>query len=1105
MAYFYLTHKNPDLANFDERLEDFRHRAWNSLEEQRPLERLKLERPVEDLSRREFSPKCINQLYSQKTDIEMNSLYDNIPFENKDGGVWKQGFNISYNSSDWDNQKLEVIILPHSHQDTGWRQTIDEYFASQSRQGLDSTVDFLGKNPSSRFIYAEISFLDMWWQTLTPSVRTLFTKLVREGQWEIATGGWVMNDEALTHYGATVSQLIEGQHWMLDNLGVLPNVSWAIDVFGHSTTEAYILAKAGIKDILIHRVHYEVKKVLAEKKQLEFIWKQPWDTTGESAVFTHMLPFFSYDVPHTCGPDPSICCQFDFMRISLTCPWHIPPQLIKPDNVAERAKVLVDQYRKKAKLYNNNGVLLVTLGDDFRFLSAEEWNLQVSNYEQLIKHINNEKSHSMHIRFGTLSEYFQLVGSRKPKNEFPTLQGDFYTYADKDDEFWNGYYTSRPSYKAMSRVVEAEVRNADILFSMARHWAPATLKSDSLFAALYDKLTEARRHLALFQHHDGIVATSKAYVMRDFRRRLALALSHAQNISSFSTAFLLGNDIPEIYSNLENLVKGSTGIVPLFVSANPHWNATASMSELHTITLESLEDVKTLYLYNSLPRARDHVLKLRVNMSNILTAVKKQVKQPLAVQLSVLLDDSKTSFAVQLEPSFNFKSPDPCSTMFQLLAGPIPLSPMELLRVTIKAVTEPSPKPAVLVVKPTLFRYPKIADRFGSSGPRPKARTVLGDKIECGRSVEMFYVKGELRTLESKLTSDFLEVSFDRDTGFAQTLQNKKTGEKHKLETGFHYMNPCPKAGTAGAYIGCSFVSNEPLSKEPVEIRVLRGPLTDEVTSYYPRVMHTLRVNKLDTPGRIALEVENIVNLTDANAVELVMTIKTGINNKDGTFFTDSNCFQMIERKYRTKIRQWGNVYPMSCSAFIEDEIYRVTLLSSQPLGFMAGEKPGEMKVWLDRRTFTDDQRGLSESMTDNLPARSLFRILIERISKPTGVGVVIPSMTADAHFALDDMLFPSAQFLVNTDLSKLKPKLALMASTGLPCNYDLVTMKTFFSKSERFNGLNSVGANQLGMILRRKVNGCGSTGLCGDICVCQNTAISSFGTLKLITQGVEQ
>ena len=121
------------------------------------------------------------------------------------------------------------------------------------------------------------------------------------------------------------------------------------------------------------RTHYIVKKHFAQEKLLEFNWRQSFDSSGVDQTFTHMMPFYSYDVPHTCGPEPAVCCQFDFRRLrgqspAISCPWGKAPIPINAQNVRERAKTLLDQYRKKAKLYakgteQNTHVVLISVSN----------------------------------------------------------------------------------------------------------------------------------------------------------------------------------------------------------------------------------------------------------------------------------------------------------------------------------------------------------------------------------------------------------------------------------------------------------------------------------------------------------------------------------------------------------------------------------------------------------------------------------------------------------------------------------------------------------------------------------------------------------------------
>lgn len=473
-----------------------------------------------------------------RVDTQMLNLYRKLEFDNADGGVWKQGYDISYDEKQWHpNRKLKVFVVPHSHNDPGWLRTFEEYYNYATRNILNNMLKKLNEDKRRKFIWAEVSFFKLWWDEQPPENRALTKRLIHDGQLELVAGGWVMPDESVSHWTAQLMQLTEGHQWLKANLDYTPTCSWSIDPFGLSPTMPYLLGGAGLRNLVIQRVHYAVKKKLAQAKKLEFRWRQLWDDDGATELFTHMMPFYSYDVPHTCGPNPKICCQFDFFRLPKfgpTCPWRIAPEPIGGANVANRSQLLLDQYRKKAQLYKTNA-LLVPLGDDFRYYQSSEWDEQYQNYQKLFDHMNAAADMNVKIQFGTLSDYFEAVRAQSAVADFPSLSGDFFTYADRDDHYWSGYYTSRPFHKRLDRVLMGAIRGAEILASIAWIRGHPQLAEGSLSS----RLREARQWHSLFQHHDGVTGTSKDHVVVDYAKKMVQALNGSAHVLQQSAMRLL--------------------------------------------------------------------------------------------------------------------------------------------------------------------------------------------------------------------------------------------------------------------------------------------------------------------------------------------------------------------------------------------------------------------------------------------------------------------------------------------------------------------------------------------------------------------------------------
>ncbi|KAH9290652.1 hypothetical protein KI387_034769 [Taxus chinensis] len=949
-------------------------------------------------------------LYEAQVDITTKDLYDQIEFLDIDGGAWKQGWDVRYQGNEWDSGKLKIFVVPHSHNDPGWLFTVEEYYSQKTRHILGAVVQALLKDSRRKFIWEEMSYLERWWRDASDLDRKNLIKLVQNGQLEIVGGGWVMNDEANSHYFAIIEQMIEGNLWLKDTVGVVPKNAWAIDPFGYSPTMAYLLRRMGFNNMLIQRTHYEVKKELALHKSLEFMWRQSWDTDENTDIFCHMMPFYSYDVPHTCGPEPAICCQFDFGRMPGfgygSCPWGYHPVETNSVNVQERALKLLDQYRKKSMLYRTQ-TLLVPLGDDFRYTSLEEAEAQFRNYQLLFDYINSHPELKAEAKFGTLEDYFRTLREEAKMAfaeevdasvvpGFPTLSGDFFTYADRNKDYWSGYYVSRPFFKAVDRVLEETLRAAEILFAFV---LSSCHKSQCVQfpLAFTDKLIAARRNLALFQHHDGVTGTAKNHVVQDYGTRMHSSLQDLQNIMAKCVQALLEDGFD----------KGEYKDSQLTQFEHEQVRSVYDIQPMHKAIDITHQKVQSVVFFNPLEEVVDQVVMVVVSKSDV-----------------CVMDSNRSPLESQVVPEWGYEK-DKFTTGRHRLYWQASIPAMGLRTYYVAhGLTE--------CEKAKLTRL-KVFDGMQS--------------FTCPASYECSKLDGD----NAEIINKHQTLSFDIKRGLLKMVKEHKDGSQTDIEEEIGVYS----SWGSGAYLFKPNGEAQPVVQPGGVLVLSEGPLLQEAFSY-PKtiwdqtpISRSIRIyNGKNTVQEFLIEIEYHVELVDYvyNDKELIARFKTDINN-ERIFFSDLNGFQMMRRETYDKIPLQGNYYPMPSLAFLQDSTgCRFSIHSRQSLG-IAGLKNGWLEVMLDRRLTRDDDRGLGQGVMDNRPINVVFHLLIEsNVSSLTSLSSSSPrTPSLLSHRVSTQLNYPVHAFLGKPqDVSVLAtPSRGFSpVAVSFPCDLHVVSLK---------------------------------------------------------------
>ena len=387
-----------------------------------------------------------------------------------------------------DDAQRVLILAESSHWDPDWLYTSEEYFTRFVCHNLDQALDELARDPRRVYSVECIFFLKRYWDE-RPGRQVAVRDLVNQGRLRLTSSGMTTADTLLPSEEALERDFLIGQEWLRANgMTQEPRLAYFPDSFGYSHGLPSLLNAAGFEQAGITRIDgmqfpgcdiglksqfywpgSSAAALLNQEKTLDFIWR---DADG-GEILCHWNAY-------TYGQGDMLA----YSGIARVYIFNYSSENRSDRNVTRH----IHQYVRELQPFSRTPYMFCPIGMDFV--------APIPDLGSLLDRYNTRhypKSGVWVVNAG-LDDYLALVAGYRDR--LPVLALD-------PNPYWSGFYSSRPSLKAMShRVIDT------LLLAEQLSLLPGDAESPDEADRVAAEIRPAWDRAILSNHHDFIAGTA---------------------------------------------------------------------------------------------------------------------------------------------------------------------------------------------------------------------------------------------------------------------------------------------------------------------------------------------------------------------------------------------------------------------------------------------------------------------------------------------------------------------------------------------------------------------------------------------------------------------